>query len=287
MSVRRLLALAACTAASLAARPASALSVSAVTVQVDPRESHGPCPATITVRGKVLLNGRGAFTYRWERSDGAVDTAVHPPAENDGRNATLVTTSWTLGAVSADFHPFHGWVTLHVLTPTDKTAEGGNFTLDCGAPIGPVTGLGPAGRPTLPAGAAPHLSVVHPRLDSPVLLLPAVLPVAFRGLDGKTLPPGPCDLELSQQPGSDAILIGLLRAGKRVGETSGKFVPGGSTKMDDWEARARQNPNEIHFDGSSKVGFEYGGKGRISCSNNLYPGGNAGSIEFLLPAVQK
>ncbi len=285
MSVRRLLALAACAAASLAAGPAIALSVSAVTVQVDPGESHGPCPATISVRGKVLLNGRGTFTYRWERSDGAVDTAIHPPAQNDGRDATLVTTSWTLGTVSAAYHPYHGWVRLHVLTPTDKTSDGGTFTLDCGALIGPVKGLGVAGRPTLPAGVTPSLA--RPVFDVPVLLLPALIPAAFRGLGGNTLPPGPCDVELRQQPGSEAILIGLLRGGKRVGEASGRFVPGGATKMDDWEARARQNPNEIHFDGSSKVGFEVGGLGRISCSNNLYRGGNPGSIEFLLPAVQK
>ena len=286
MSARRLLVLAACATASLAARPASAFSVSAVTVQVDPRESRGPCPAPITVRGKVLLNGRGTFTYKWERSDGAADSGAPHTGTNDGAHATEIPYTWTLGSVSAAYHPYNGWVRLHVLTPTDKTSEGGTFTLDCGAPLAPVTGLGPAGRPTLPAGAVPHLSAPRPTFDAPVLLLPAVIPVAFGGLGGKTLPPGPCDLELRQQPSSDAILIGLLRGGKRVGETTGKFVPG-STKMDDWEARARQTPNEIHFDGSSKVGFEYGGLGQISSSSKLYPGGNAGSIQFLLPAVQK
>jgi hypothetical protein len=282
MSVRRLLALAAGTAASLAAGPAFALSVSGVTVQVDPSASHGPCPATISVRGKVLLNGRGAFTYRWERSDGAVDTAVHPQMQNDGRDATLVTTSWTLGAVSAAYHPFHGWVRLHVLTPTDKTSEGGTFTLDCGAAIAPVTGLGVAGRTTLPAGVTPP--VARPVFDTPVLLVPAVIPVAFRGLGGNTLPPGPCDLELRQQPGSDAILIGLLRAGKRLAETSGKFVPGGSTKMDDWEARARRG---FRFGAQSHVSFA-GNAGKIGCTNEVSPGQpDPAAIEFLLPAVQK
>jgi hypothetical protein len=118
---------------------------------------------------------------------------------------------------------------------------------------------------------------------------------AFRGLDGKTQPAGLYDLNLSK--GTQGILIGLLRNGKKVGEFPGKFVPpasragmaDGSVKpgakvSDDWEARARLNG--IHFDGSSKVGFEYGGIGRISCSNNLHPGGNEGSISFLLPAVQ-
>jgi hypothetical protein len=287
MNVNRLvLSSAAAAALVLYAAPAPALSVRRATIQVEPGASHGPCPATFAFRGKALLNGRGTFTYRWERSDGAIDTAVHAPVTNDGENASLVETTWTLGAVSAEFHPFHGWMKLHVLTPNDTLSPAGEFTLDCGGLIGPVPGLGAVGRPTLPAGAGPHLPAVHYRLDAPVLLLPAVIPVAFRGLDGKMLPPGPCDLELRQQPGSDAILIGLLRGGKRVGEASGRFVPGGATKMDDWEARARQSPNQIHFDGSSKVGFEYGGVFRISCSNNLYRGANAGSIEFLLPAVQ-
>ncbi len=152
MRVRRLALLVPCAALVLGARPAPALSVTAVTVQADPNASHGPCPATITFRGKVLLNGRGNFTYKWIRSDGGVDTITHAPVANDGHNATLVTTTWTLGARTADFHPFHGWMELHVLTPTDKTSEPGRFTLDCGAPL-PIVPPGAEKRPTAPGGA--------------------------------------------------------------------------------------------------------------------------------------
>ncbi len=68
----------------------------------------------------------------------------------------------------------------------------------------------------------------------------------------------------------------------------GSVKPGGATKMDDWEARARAGMQDIHFDTSSKLSFgSGGGEGKISCSNNLHPGGaNQGSISFLLPAVQ-
>ena len=107
-------------ALAAAALPASALSVTSVTVSVSPTHSEGPCPAVFKFTGKVALNGKGRFTYKWERSDGAVDTLAHPAVEYDGVNAALVTETWTLGAAMPAFHPFHGWVKLHVLTPTDR-----------------------------------------------------------------------------------------------------------------------------------------------------------------------
>ncbi len=132
----------------------------------------------------------------------------------------------------------------------------------------------------------------------------AQITTSFRGLDGKTQPPGVYDLEVSQGP--QGILIGLLKNGKRVGEARGKFIRGmsnppepekagmadGSVKpgtkvSDDWEARNRAKLQDIHFDASSAFNGDGRGSGKISCSNNLHPGGaNKGSIEFQLPAVQ-
>ncbi len=130
------------------------------------------------------------------------------------------------------------------------------------------------------------------------------VPSAFRGLDGKTHPAGLYDLSIRK--GTQGILIGLLRSGKTVGEFAGKFVPGavnppdpdksrmgdgsvkqgGATQGHDISVRKAGGMQDIHFDASSRVGFEYGGMAKISCSNNLHPGGaNLGSISFLLPAV--
>lgn len=138
------------------------------------------------------------------------------------------------------------------------------------------------------------------------------VPSAFKGLDGKAQPAGMYDVKL--QKGTQGILIGLLRNGKTVGEFPGKFVPGaaeppeperkaggdppgGSTKGHDISIRKMGDGSvkpgatqmqDFHFDASSKVAFGGGGgAGKISCSNNLHPGGaNLGSISFLLPAVQ-
>ena len=129
---------------------------------------------------------------------------------------------------------------------------------------------------------------------------------SFKGLDGKTQPAGLYDFGIEQR--GQAILIGLLRNGKRVGEVTGKFVageplasqgkdvnsntwagtPGGAIQAHDVSVRKAGGMQDIHFDASSKVAFgEGGGAGKISCSNNLHPGGaNLGWISFLLPAVQ-
>ena len=111
---------------------------------------------------------------------------------------------------------------------------------------------------------------------------------SFKGLDGKTQPAGLYDFGIEQR--GQAILIGLLRNGKRVGEATGKFVPGaadppGGSQGHDISVRKAGGMQDIHFDASSKVAFgDGGGAGKISCSNNLHPGGaNLGWIQFQLP----
>lgn len=264
---------------ALAAPPAAALSVSAVSLTVSPASSNGPCPVKFTFTGKVALNGRGEFRYKWERSDGAVDTAGPHTAVYDGTHAAVVTDTWTLGAATPAFHPFHGSVTLHVLAPNDTSSKPAVFTLDCGAPP-PTIVPGAIGRPTLP-GAGPVIHVARPVFDPAVLFLPAVqVPQAFRGADGKTQPAGPYDLKVSQ--GAQGILIGLLRNGKLAGEANGKFVPPP-------DADRKAGAHDFHFDASSKVSFGGGGgAGRISCSINQHSGPMLlPYIEFHLPAVQK
>ncbi|HEY3350452.1 MAG TPA: CARDB domain-containing protein [Thermoanaerobaculia bacterium] len=128
-------------ALAAAAPPASALSVTSVSLSVSPTSSRGPCPVKFTFTGKVTLNGRGEFRYKWERSDGAVDTTGPHTAAYDGTHPAIVTETWTLGAVMPAFHPFHGSVTLHVLAPNDVSSKPAPFTLDCGGggnPTGPT-----------------------------------------------------------------------------------------------------------------------------------------------------
>ncbi len=284
MTVRRRSAFAAraalaAAAFALAAPPAPGAVGPAASVQVDLPAPGTRCPATANVHGKVEFKSATPFTYSWRRSDGAADPGAPHSASYDGVHPTILHTSWALTGST------NGWIELVVNLrpgPPALTASAA-VRYDCPPPP-PTIVPGAVGGPRLPAGAvppAPHLA--RPTFEAPVLLLPAVLPVPFRGLDGKTQPAGPYDLELKQQPGSDAILIGLLRAGKRVGETSGKFVPG-ATQMDDWEARARRG---FRFGAQSKVSF-LGNAGKVGCTNEVKPGSpDPAAIEFLLPAIQK
>ncbi len=154
-------------ALAVAARPAQALSVTTVTLAVSPVHSKGPCPAVFKFEGKVTLNGEGRFTYKWERSDGAIDSTAPHAASYNGSTPTIVTETWTLGAPGAPFHPFHGWVRLHVLTPTDKSSNEAKFLLDCGPGNNPAGGPGgnPNGPPTQRCDGKPDLV---PELHTPM-----------------------------------------------------------------------------------------------------------------------
>ena len=160
--------------------------------------------------------------------------------------------------------------------------------------------------------AAPALRAddgFRPIFHPPTLTLRNVrIESAFKGLDGKTQPAGAYDMDVRQ--GTQGILIALLKNGRKLAEFPGKFVPGkvdpsdpnskaglgdgsvrfsgGSTQGHDISVRKAGGMHDIHFDASSKMSHgSGGGEGKISCSNNLHPGGaNLGWIEFKLPAVQ-
>ena len=123
-----------------AAAPVHALSVTAVSIGVTPTHSNGPCPVDFKFTAKISLNGAGRATYKWVRSDGAIDTLTHPPVVFLAAGVQTVTTTWfALGLPTPAFHPFHGWMKIHVLTPNDKLSAPAEFTLDCSPNNPPVT----------------------------------------------------------------------------------------------------------------------------------------------------
>ena len=173
-TTKRIAALLLPAALALAARPAAALSVSSVSLAVSPAASKGPCPVEFTFKGKVMLNGRGNFTYKWERGDGAIDSTAPHTGTYDGVNPAIVETTWTLGAAMPLFHPYDpakSTQTLHILTPSNvsKTAR---FHLDCGG--GNPTGGNPAGGnpngpPTARCDGKPDLvPLLHTPMDATV-----------------------------------------------------------------------------------------------------------------------
>lgn len=265
---------------AFAAPPAPAAVGNAVSVQVDLPAPGTRCPATANVRGKVEFKSAASFTYGWRRSDGTADPGAPHSASYDGVNPAIVTTSWALtGSTNGRIE-----LVVNMRPGVPALTASAAVRYECPPPP-PTVVAGAVGRQMLPSGAIPTLQPPRPHFEPAVLLLPAVqVPGSFRGLDGKPQPPGAYELEMRQQPGSDAILIGLLKAGKRVGETTGKFVPGGSTKMDDWEARVRRG---FRFGAQSRVSFA-GNAGKVGCTNEVMPGSpDPAAIEFLLPAVQK
>jgi len=146
MNARRLVVLAAAAALALGARPARALDPAAIWGAAYPATSNGPCPATILVKFQALLRAPATFTFRWDRSDGVADTTMHAPIANDAVHPARLETTVKLGVRDAKFHPYNGWVKMHVLTPFDYLSDPVKFTLDCGAPI-PHTTNGTAGPP--------------------------------------------------------------------------------------------------------------------------------------------
>ena len=154
-------------ALAVAAPPASALSVTSVSLSVSPTSSKGPCPVKFTFTGKVTLNGRGEFAYKWERSDGAVDSTAPHTAAYDGTHPAIVSETWELGLPGAPFHPFHGSVTLHILKPNEVSSKPAVFTLDCGPgrenPNGP-TPVVPGGGPNCD-GKPDLIPLLHTPMD--------------------------------------------------------------------------------------------------------------------------
>lgn len=154
--------------------------------------------------------------------------------------------------------------------------------------------------------ATAALNAYRPAIDGKVLSFQNIQIVAFRGADGMSRSAGPYELRIQQ--GAQGILIGLLRNGKTVGEFPGKFAAGMGQPPDPIRAAGMGEPPEpsraagmgeppdpgraagkaLHFDSSSRIAFEQGGRTvKIFPSNQLHPGGaNLGWIEFQLPAGQ-
>ena len=119
----------------------------------------------------------------------------------------------------------------------------------------------------------------RPLPNPPLLRFTAVkVPEPFLGIGGKTLEPGTYDFELSAK-GMTAI-IGVLRGGKRVAETTGKLALEGTDKV---------SAADFFFDRTSQLSHE-GNRFKLvptsikrPGSANRPPGNLSGSLTFELP----
>lgn len=143
-------------------------------------------------------------------------------------------------------------------------------------------------------------------------------PQPFKTPSGQILKAGVYDLKVVSD-GTEGVLIGLLKGGKQVGQLRGiakalpvdqgvRKQPAGGPGMAlpvDQGVKLQPTPRggqaagavvpldnkafrDLGFTPASPVSF-LGGTGKISCSNNLQPGGaNLPYIEFaFVPAIQK
>ncbi len=92
--------------------------------QVDPPSYMGFCPKTFNFTGTITTNGPGTVTYRWERSDGAINPMQSATFSAAG-SQTVTGTSWEMAKT------FTCWERLHVLTPNDSLSNQASFTLIC------------------------------------------------------------------------------------------------------------------------------------------------------------
>jgi len=107
------------------------ISVSAVTLGVDPASFSGACPHTYIFSGSLTSSGAGKISYRLEASSDKPGFVFDLPAAVEstftGAGPRTFSVSYQLtftGSVS-------GQATLHVLTPNDLTSDQVSFSLTC------------------------------------------------------------------------------------------------------------------------------------------------------------
>jgi len=90
--------------------------VTSVTMSVS-----GACGG-FTITANVTANGAGSVTYKWMRSDGAIDGAVHPAIVFASAGTQSVNTTWSVGAAGAH------WMDIYIDSPNHQQFGRANFS---------------------------------------------------------------------------------------------------------------------------------------------------------------
>lgn len=81
----------------------------------------GGC-GNFTITANVTANGAGEVTYKWVRSDGAIDGAVHPPIVFASAGTQSVNTTWATNAAGAK------WMDIYIDDPNHQQFGRANFS---------------------------------------------------------------------------------------------------------------------------------------------------------------
>jgi hypothetical protein len=94
-------------------------------------EYSGPCPVDLKFQWGVLSTEPTRVNYTFTRSDGARQSEGHNINIPRADQSQSITEDWHLGANTAEFANFKGWLQLDIETP-NRVARRIEFTLHCG-----------------------------------------------------------------------------------------------------------------------------------------------------------
>jgi hypothetical protein len=75
-----------------------------------------------TITANVTTNGAGNVTYKWIRSDGAIDGAAHPPIVFAAAGTQSVSTTWSVAAIGSY------WMDIYIDDPNHQQFGRANFS---------------------------------------------------------------------------------------------------------------------------------------------------------------
>lgn len=76
-----------------------------------------------TITANITTNGAGNVTYKWVRSDGAIDGVVHPPIVYAAAGSQSVNTTWSASTPGTSF-----WMDIYIDDPNNQQFGRANFS---------------------------------------------------------------------------------------------------------------------------------------------------------------
>jgi len=117
-----------------------------IEMSVIPPEYAGPCPASMTLKGRISINKPATVLYKFIRSDKVLMEPVELTFEKPGMQE--VTATWQIGD-AALFSEFSGWAFMEVIQPINIKIQSNTifFKGRCAVQGQPATDASPGDSP--------------------------------------------------------------------------------------------------------------------------------------------
>jgi hypothetical protein len=90
----------------------------------------GPCPVELTFHWGVISTEPTSITYSFSRNDGGHSSSALTANLPGGNRSVPIPDNWRLGANTAQFANYRGWVELNIQSP-NRVSQKIGFTLHC------------------------------------------------------------------------------------------------------------------------------------------------------------